>query len=264
MFVREDDAVSAIMAANDARYSKWETEQAQNERIEGGRDWQAAQRLTTAAARAMRAGAPEADVRKAMDDGDLAELGRLEGVHGRETSKQGKIDVAVAKAALKEPTGMSKQLQGQRKLATEHFSDKTAFGSQVEALRKQAQAELGTSAPVGDEDLRKQYPDLYERAKEWDSNPVNEFDRAREMKEENYVALGGKLPPDKAAKRKFLWKVANDPNQYGGSAAPAAAGAAPTPGKKPLTASDAAKFKEQAKGNRAEAERLAREAGFDF
>jgi len=62
-----------------------------------------------------------------------------------------------------------------------------------------------------------------------------------------------KLTPAQIAKRTEIWNYAN-PDKASKS----------SDGAKPLTSADAAKFKELAKGDRALAEKLAREQGFTF
>lgn len=107
----------------------------------------------------------------------------------------------------------------------------------------------------------------YEAAKAYDENPyASEVNSARNMAKQEYVNVGGMKNVDAKLKdkREAFWLHANAGKGEAPAAAPAAAVKGVKTAAKVLDAAAAAKFKEAAKGDRALAEKLAREAGYEF
>ena len=259
MFVKEDDAVAAIMAANDSRYQRFEAETARREDMDTRFRNSVALAERNDVVKAALKGLPPERLQQLRDPvtGEL-DVQRAMFEAGEIESKR-KISEAAAKGAMKPAASLSKEQKLVRDTAlTTVESDPAAFRRPMDNLIKQWQTKKGLTRQPTEEELRKEFPDTeVTYAKEW--KPEFEFPVARETSRQEYIDAGGKdtLNDFQKAKRGAVWDAANGEGQF---EAPAAAPA----GGKPLTREAAAKFKEQAKGDRAEAERLAREAGYTF
>ena len=151
-----------------------------------------------------------------------------------------------------------------------HLGDESLFTPKMEKIvaeiRQRRKAAGKPDIPMDEDTLKVNVEtyglgDQYREAQNWDNKDwiltAKKMDKPAFM---DYVADNRNLSADQRKAVSLVWDTARKVYKTSDELK----SAAPTPGKKPLTASDAAKFKEQAKGNRAEAERLAREAGFDF
>jgi hypothetical protein len=162
------------------------------------------------------------------------------------------------------PEDLSKKTREQRPTFKTMVEDKGAFPSQVDVfLKASGEKDIETAALDNEEGLR--------QAKAWDAKKFDNelmtaygYDNA-----EDYVNAGEdknpgatKLTEKQRDLRRRFWKHAQESIEE--DEAPETKAESAPKGGKPLDVETAKKFKDQAKGDRAEAERLAREAGYSW
>lgn len=182
---------------------------------------------------------------------------------------QGDISLRNRTAAQKASGGVSpaKARADEEKRILNHLVDDEAFPTQLWALRNE-------NPGKSDKLLEQDEPEKFRAAKAWDSKQkANELESARGNTMEAYVnkvqfGSDGKAPSDKVKeKRRAFWRLANGEGQaeiteeVSGGEDPTVTTTVKVEDK-PLTREGAQAFLQQAKGDREEARRLAREAGY--
>lgn len=212
-----------------------------------------------------------ADPRNMLDDGS-PNLRNLQAINEerKRSTKRADFDYkakAVFENRLKlaDKMNMSRSARALRDDLETYIEDPGAFPRQSQSVLAAFRKEKKN--PNATPDLMTgPWADRYAQAQAWDKKPFErELIAAQNYDDpEEYVRLGGEgLNENQKKYREKMWQLAHKEDVF--DEVPAAgAPAAPSGGKKPLTREAAAQFKEQAKGDRAKAEQLAREAGFDF
>jgi hypothetical protein len=199
-----DDAVQAILAAKNRA---WENAQREKERedyrrqVIEERDKDYEDRVMVGAAQAGLKPEDLAKFKKADGRYDIFGIAFESGRRERELKPAKKEDY-------------SAEIE---KRAKQALADQAAFPSQESLFIQQYGAEANGSPN------KAKNPAAYQAAKEYDSDRFSsELESARSMEEDEYVGKVPGLSPKLQAKRKALWKVANE-----GSEAPAAQAPAP-------------------------------------
>ncbi len=210
--VRDDDAVTAIMAANDRAYDNKVREADMQLR----RDEQQADALERMKFRysndpRLAVLSPEERNSFVAPDGDFDFVGAAQ--LAAEKARQNKKDDSVEVAQRKEVIRMERRPKDDpaRKIAEEHVVDTAAFPNQVDVLRQRKMAEAKTADKTYDEKKLKEDPG-YEDARLYEAKKFeSELASARNMSRSAYVDKVAGLSDAAKKKRGEVWDAA----QYG-------------------------------------------------
>jgi len=208
--VRDDDAVTAIMVANDKAYDN----RVQEADLKARRDEDFARRKELTTTRMKNATwlnvlSPEERDRFNLPDGDydFAAAGNLAYERTRQQKKDDSVEMAKEKQAIR-MEGRPKD-DPARKIAEEHVVDTAAFPNQVDVLRSRKMAEKGKKF---DEKKDVKADPGYEDARLYESNKFeSELASARNMDRSAYVNKVTGLSDAAKKKRGEVWDAA----QYG-------------------------------------------------
>jgi hypothetical protein len=253
--VRDDDAVTAIMAANDRAYdNKVRETDMQLRRDEQQTDALERMKFRYSNDPRLAVLSPEERNSFVAPDGDFDFVGAAQ--LAAEKARQNKKDDSVEVAQRKEVIRMERRPKDDpaRKIAEEHVVDTAAFPNQVDAIRSRKMAEKGKKF---DEKKDLKADPGYEDARLYESNKFeSELSSARNMSRSAYVDKVSGLSDAAKKKRGEVWDAA----QYGAKEEEAPAPAS----SKSLDAETARSLLKQAGGDKVKARQLAKEQGFTF
>jgi hypothetical protein len=213
-------------------------------------------------------GITDEDVKAAtMPDGsiDMLSLGMKAGARKRSLASEewDRKNKAVQEGRLKfaDRLDMGKSARALHDELKLRIADPAAFPNRADMVLAQYRKEKGQ--PNASKDmLMGEWASRLAEAEAWDKSKFErEVLASQEYDDmEDYVKLGGEgLTPNQKKSREIAWKLGHKEDVFVETEAPAAPA-----GAKPLTTEAAARFKELAKGDRAMAEKLARDEGYDF